>query len=83
MSDVVAPSGPVDSRPLGETRSIGLSILWTVLTLGIYTFFWTYRTYEEQERYRREALGGALGLVIYIVCAFVGVVVIAITGVLI
>ncbi len=83
MSDVAAPTDPVDSRPLGETRSIGLSILWTVLTLGIYTFFWTYRTYDEQERYRGEGLGGALGLVIYIVCAFIGLVAIAITGVLI
>ena len=80
VSDVGAPAGPVDSRPLG---SIGLSILWAVLTLGIYTFFWTYRTYDEQERYRGEGLGGALGLVIYLVSAFIGLVAIAITGVLI
>ena len=33
--------------PVGNTRSIGLSILWAVLTLGIYTVVWTYKTQEE------------------------------------
>ena len=40
--------------PLGETRSIGLSILWAILTLGIYTFIWVYRTQEETQALFRE-----------------------------
>jgi len=35
----------------GHTRSIGLCILWAILTLGIYTFIWTYRTQDEIKRY--------------------------------
>lgn len=53
--------------PVGQTRSIGLSILWAVLTLGIYTFVWTYKTQEEMRRYSRNGVGGVVGLVIYIV----------------
>jgi Domain of unknown function (DUF4234) len=52
--------------PVGNRRSIGLSILWAVLTLGIYTFIWTYKTQEEVKRYSRNGVGGVIGLVIYI-----------------
>jgi hypothetical protein len=51
--------------PIGNRRSIGLSILWAVLTIGIYTFIWTYKTQEEIKRYSRNGVGGVLGLVIY------------------
>jgi len=51
---------------VGHTRSIGLSILWAVLTLGIYTFIWTYKTQEEIKRYCGNGVGGVIGLVIYI-----------------
>ena len=53
--------------PVGNRRSIGLSILWAVLTLGIYTIIWTYKTQEEIKRYSKNGVGGVLGLVIYIV----------------
>ena len=52
--------------PFGNTRSIGLSILWAILTLGIYTFVWTYKTQEEIKRYSGNGVGGVIGLVIYI-----------------
>ena len=48
--------------PVGNRRSIGLSILWAVLTIGI----WTYKTQEEVKRYSRNGVGGVIGLVIYI-----------------
>ena len=82
-SDVAAapPPGGSTGQP-GETRSTGLSILWAILTLGIYTFFWTYRNGEELQRYRGSGLGGALFLVVYLVCVFIGFVAVAITGVL-
>jgi uncharacterized protein DUF4234 len=51
---------------VGNTRSIPLSILWAVLTLGIYTFIWTYKTHDEIKRYSGNGVGGILGLVIYI-----------------
>ena len=72
-----------EARPLGNTRNVALSILWFVLTIGIYSFFWVYRTQDELKRHTGEGLGGALGLVVYIVCVFFGWVAIAIPGVLI
>ena len=52
--------------PVGNTRSIGLSILWFVLTLSIYGIVWTYKTQEEVKRHSGNGIGGVLGLVIYI-----------------
>ncbi|TML03198.1 MAG: DUF4234 domain-containing protein [Actinobacteria bacterium] len=52
--------------PVGNTRSIGLSILWFVLTLSIYGFFWVYKTQEEVKRYSGNGVGGVLGLVIFV-----------------
>ena len=51
---------------IGNVRSTGLSILWAFLTLGIYTFVWTYKTHNEIKRYSGNGVGGVLGLVIYI-----------------
>jgi hypothetical protein len=58
-------------RPLGETRSIWLSILWAILTLGIYAFVWVYRTQEEIKRYSGNGVGGVIGLVIFLVIGIV------------
>jgi hypothetical protein len=59
-------SAPSRGR-VGETRSIGLSILWMILTLGIYGLYWTYKTQDEIKRYSGNGIGGVLGLVVYIV----------------
>ena len=52
--------------PIGNTRSVGLSILWFILTLSIYGLIWTYKTQEEIKRYSANGVGGVIGLVIYI-----------------
>jgi Domain of unknown function (DUF4234) len=62
----VAATTTDERGPVGNTRSIGLCILWAILTLGIYTFIWTYKTQEEIKRYSENGVGGVLGLVIYI-----------------
>jgi Domain of unknown function (DUF4234) len=64
-----AATTTAERGPVGNTRSIGLSILWAVLTLGIYTFIWTYKTQDEIKRYSGNGVGGVLGLVIYILIA--------------
>ena len=64
MASVAATAS--DRGRVGNTRSIPLSILWAVLTLGIYTFIWTYKTHDEIKRYSGNGVGGVLGLVIYI-----------------
>ena len=61
-----SPLGQANDRgPVGNTRSIGLSILWFILTLGFYSFFWVYKTQEEIKRYSANGVGGVLGLVIW------------------
>jgi hypothetical protein len=63
----VSEFGALQQRgPVGNTRSVGLSILWFVLTLSIYGIIWTYKTQEEIKRYSGNGIGGVLGLVIYI-----------------
>jgi amino acid transporter len=76
MSDIAdTPAAPADiganTGPIGETRSIGLSILWFILTLGIYGIYWTYKTFEEMKRHTGQGIGGVLGVVIHLVIGVV------------
>jgi hypothetical protein len=66
MDTHAAPHVPTARGVVGNPRSIGLSILWAILTLGIYTLVWAYRTHEEIKRYSGNGVGGVIGLVIYI-----------------
>jgi hypothetical protein len=50
----------------GVFYSKGLTILLMIVTLGIWGFFWTYRTNEDLKRYNGDGLGGWLGVVIYL-----------------
>jgi len=52
--------------PIGKPRSIGLTILVTIVTFGIWGFFWTFWTGEDVRRYRGNGLGGVFYLVIAI-----------------
>jgi amino acid transporter len=75
MSEASATFVPTTGR-VGETRSIGLSMLWFVLTLGLYGLYWAYKTHEEMHGYSGEGIGGVLGLVIWIVIGIVSLFVI-------
>ncbi len=68
MSEIESstPTSTSSRGPVGETRSVGLSILWFILTLGIYGIYWVYKTQEEVKRYSGNGVGGVLGIVIYI-----------------
>ena len=68
MSEIESstPASTSARGPVGETRSVGLSILWFILTIGIYGIYWVYKTQEEVRRYSGNGIGGVLGLVIYI-----------------
>jgi hypothetical protein len=58
---------PAQYGPPGRVRSIGVSILLAIVTLGIYTYVWTWRTQEEMKRHTGTGVGGAIGFVIYLV----------------
>jgi hypothetical protein len=60
------PASTSTRGPVGGTRSVGLSILWFILTIGFYGWYWVFKTQEEIKRYSGNGVGGVLGLVIYI-----------------
>lgn len=53
--------------PLGRPRGIAFAILLAIVTLGIYTLYWVFKTQEEVKEHSGIGVGGVLGLVIYIV----------------
>ena len=53
------------SGPLGQQRGIGFAILISIVTLGIYTFYWVFKTQEEVKEHSDIGVGGVLGFVIY------------------
>ena len=57
------------SGPLGQVRSTGTCILLSIVTLGIYSWVWFYKTHEEMKQHTGQGLGGTIALVLAI---FVG-----------
>jgi uncharacterized protein DUF4234 len=55
-----------DTGPLGQPRGIGFGILLFIVTLGLYSWYWVFKTHEEIKQHSGEGLGGVLGLVIWI-----------------
>ena len=53
--------------PIGQPRGVGFVILISIITLGIYSLYWVYKTQEEMKQHTGEGLGGVLGLVVWIV----------------
>ena len=60
------PAPDSGGRPIGKPRSVGLTILISIVTLGIWTWVWSYMNGEELKSYRRDGLGGVAYLVITI-----------------
>jgi Domain of unknown function (DUF4234) len=59
------PAG--NTGPLGQQRGIGFAILMAIITLGIYSLYWVFKTQDEVKEHSDQGVGGVLGLVIYIV----------------
>jgi uncharacterized membrane protein len=64
MSDQSIPPNSAQSspaangNPIGKPRSVGLTILVTILTFGFWTWIWSYWNGEELKKYRLDGLGG-------------------------
>jgi uncharacterized protein DUF4234 len=52
--------------PPGQQRGIGFAIVLTIVTLGIYSLYWVFKTQDEVKEHSGIGVGGVLGLVIYI-----------------
>src|SRR3954463_7147027 len=82
MSDAAitppVPAPPaLTEGPIGETRSIGLAIIWFILTWGAYGIYWTGNTMEELKRHTTSGLGGVASVIIFVVLWPVGPFIIA------
>lgn len=64
MTDSAVPTPPEErssestSGPIGKPRSVGLTILVTIVTFGFWTWIWSYWNGEELKNYRRDGIGG-------------------------
>ena len=66
MEASVVTTSSGNTGPLGQPRGIGFGIFMYVITLGLYSLYWVYKTEEETAKHTGEGLGGVLGLVIWI-----------------
>jgi Domain of unknown function (DUF4234) len=62
---------PMGKGPIGQPRPIGMTILLTIVTLGIYWLYWQYVTFEELKQHNNRGIGGLAGLLIGIFVGFV------------
>jgi Domain of unknown function (DUF4234) len=59
------PTG--STGPPGQRRGILFVLLISLITFGIYTIYWAYKTHEEMKQHTGDGLGGVLGLVVWII----------------
>jgi Domain of unknown function (DUF4234) len=60
-----------NTGPLGQPRGIGFGILLFIITFGLYSLYWVYKTQEEMKQHTGDGLGGVLGLVVWIIISAV------------
>ena len=58
MPDVPGTPTATGGGPLGKRRSIGLVVLLTIVTIGIWSIVWSYQNGKELKDHSREGLGG-------------------------
>jgi hypothetical protein len=59
------------TRPIGVHRSVGTVIVLSIVTLGIYSIIWQYKSFKEMKEFSGTGIGGVAGLLLAI---FVGIV---------
>jgi hypothetical protein len=55
-----------NAGPLGQRRGVAFVLLIGLVTLGLYWWYWAYKTQEEVKQHSGQGIGGVLGLVIWI-----------------
>lgn len=68
MTDAPVPSPPApivpSSGPVGKVRSPLAVILLSLVTLGIYSLYWYYVSFQEMKDHTGEGVGGVVGLIL-------------------
>lgn len=59
--------GQVPTKLGGAFYSPGLVILLSIVTIGIWTLVWSYRTGEDLKKHNRDGLGGGLMLLLAVI----------------
>lgn len=68
----VAGFAPIPSTgPVGKVRGTGACIGLTIITLGIYSWYWYYKTHDEMKLHSGDGIGGPIALILAI---FIGIV---------
>jgi hypothetical protein len=65
-----AQPGLLGTPPIGKIRNTGTCVLLSIVTLGVYTWYWYYKTHEEMKQHSGTGIGGPLALIL---AMFVGV----------
>ena len=63
----MSTNGSGNTGPLGQPRGVAFVIIISIITLGIYSLYWVYKTQEEMKQHTGDGLGGVLGLVVWII----------------
>jgi len=53
--------------PIGQQRGTGFVIVMSIVTLGIYSIYWWYKSYQEVKDYRGQGVGGIGGVLLALV----------------
>jgi len=57
--------------PVGNVRGTGMCILLAIVTLGIYTWVWYYKTHDEMKQHTGNGIGAVLALALAILLGIV------------
>jgi hypothetical protein len=52
--------------PIGRQRGVAFVIVLSIVTFGIYHFYWVFKSFDEMQRHTGHGLGGVLALVVAI-----------------
>jgi hypothetical protein len=66
-----AYAGVPGGASVGQIRSTGTCILLTIVTLGIYSLYWYFKTHDEMKQHSGTGLGGGVALILAFFVGFV------------
>jgi hypothetical protein len=71
--NVPPPPPPAVTGSVGKPRSVGITILLMIVTLGIYAIVWEYFVFEENKRWSGVGIGGLVALLFALVCGIINI----------
>lgn len=66
-----ATYGAPGGAPLGKVRGTGVCIVLAIVTFGIYSLYWYFKTHEEMKQHSGQGVGGGVGLILALFVGFV------------